>query len=259
MQMESALSVDRVLRGSWRTFRARFWRLVGTTALLALACLVIAGVFLLVLAAVPGSLRVGAGLVVGALSLVGLVAALAAYAGSVVRIVETGSQGSGPGSVSEVLRSLKGRLWKIAWVTAVAWVAILVGLILFIVPGVVLAILWSVYLPVIVVEGLALDSLARSRELVRGNALGVLGTHFVFAALLYVAMILVVVVVFLLMLLFGAIAGSDAAGAAGVVIQVLLPLATTPLGLVVGATIYFELAGVERSRGGSAALPTPQV
>ncbi|MDQ3532605.1 MAG: hypothetical protein M3456_09595, partial [Actinomycetota bacterium] len=83
------------------------------------------------------------------------------------------------------------RIGSVALASIVAGIAIGIGLVLLIIPGLVLLTWWAVIVPVIVLERVgAFDSFSRSRELVRGWDLKVFGV-IVLEALLIIAVSLI--------------------------------------------------------------------
>src|SRR5207237_1179714 len=79
-------------------------------------------------------------------------------------------------SVGETYRAVQPRLPGVIAAGVVAAIAIGIGFLLLIVPGLFLLTIWSMLVPVIVLEGLSAgDSFTRSREIVRGNGWSVFG------------------------------------------------------------------------------------
>jgi hypothetical protein len=82
-------------------------------------------------------------------------------------------------------------LWPVAVASILAGIAITIGLVLLIVPGLILITIWAVIIPVIVLERSGpLASFGRSQELVRGHGWHVFGT----LVLVFVIMIVVNIV-----------------------------------------------------------------
>jgi hypothetical protein len=117
-----------------------------------------------------------------------------------------------------------------------AGIAIAVGFVLLIVPGLILITLWAVIVPVIVIERRgALESFGRSRDLVRGNGWQVFG-------------ILVVLFVgaFLVQILIAALIGGISDSFAGFSLAVLLTsLLLIPLTALAASVIFFELRALK--------------
>jgi hypothetical protein len=154
------------------------------------------------------------------------------YAGMVVRLVEDVQDGRRDHSVGELLRSVTGVVVPLVLAGLLVGLAVAVGFVLLIVPGLIALTLFAVVAPAIVLERRGVvEALGRSRELVKGNGLQVFG---------------VIVAIFLLTIVVGAIVSAigDAAGTAGrIVAEILVSTATAPLGALAAAVLYFELRG----------------
>lgn len=183
---------------------------------------VISSVFgVLLIAASPG------------LAFIALIVSLVAttlFTGMVVELVSDVQDGRRDASAGQLLRAVTPVLGKLILVGIVAGIGILIGFILIVIPGLILATLWSVAAPVVVLERPAgLRALGRSRELVRGNAWNVFA------------------VILLLVILVGLIASGievagDAAGTAvGLVVRVIVGILTAPISALAAAVLYFDL------------------
>jgi len=117
-------------------------------------------------------------------------------------------------------------------------IAVAIGLILFIVPGLILLTVWAVTSPAIVAERRgALAAFGRSYELVRGQSWQVFG---------------VIVVAFLIAFVASAIAvaiGAAIGGVAAVVLlSIIVSILVAPIPALVASIVFFDL-------GGSAGVP----
>jgi hypothetical protein len=102
-------------------------------------------------------------------ALLGLVAS-AWYGGLVVRTVQDVHDGKADASIRELFASVTGVILPLILVGLVDGIAIVIGLALLIVPGLIILTVWAVAAPVVVVENPGVfAALSRSRELVRGN------------------------------------------------------------------------------------------
>jgi ABC-type multidrug transport system fused ATPase/permease subunit len=144
-----------ILAEAWRLYAAH-WR-----HLLALSVLVYLAVSLLVLAFA---------------FLIGILSAFISLAGVfwlqavLVKAVEDIRDGRADMSVRATLESALPRINAVSAVGLLASIAIGIGLALFIVPGLILLTIWSVVVPVLMLEGTGvLRSFGRSQELVRGH------------------------------------------------------------------------------------------
>ncbi len=177
-----------------------------------------------------GALLVAAG---GGLTLLALLVDLVAttlFTGMIVELVADVRDGRRDASVRRMLEAVTPVLGQLILVGIVAYVTIVIGIILFVLPGLVLLTIWAVFAPVVVLERPGgLKALGRSRELVRGNALRVFAVIFVFT-------ILVVI-------LAGAIevAAASAGTGAGIIARVVVGVLTAPLSALGSAVLYFEL------------------
>ena len=162
------------------------------------------------------------------------------FTAMVVELVNDVQDGRRDASAGQLLRAATPFLGPLIGVGLVASIAIVIGLFVFVIPGLILITVWSVFVPVIVLERApGLSSLRRSRELVRGNGWQV------FAVLL----VLFVLVGVLSLALDGAAA--SAGTAAGIVVRVVLGVLTAPFSALASAVLYFQLREL------SATVPGP--
>ena len=144
------LAIRGILKDTWRLYRRLFLRSF-LTGFIVFAAL---GLFELspYLSALTG--LIGTTLVQGAL----------------VEVVEDEHRGRAARGFGELYRSSWSRLGSMLAVSILMGIGVGVGLVLFIVPGVLLAIRWAVATPVVMLEGLgARDAMRRSQELVQGH------------------------------------------------------------------------------------------
>jgi hypothetical protein len=150
------------------------WRMYKTHArhLLAIAFVIylIAAIITALLALAGGNV----GLLLG--SLVSVIAAFVLQA-TLIKAVQDLRDGRADLSISETVNEALPYIWSVAGASILAGIAITIGLILIIVPGLFLITIWAVIIPVIVIERSgALASFGRSRQLVRGRGWHVFGT-----------------------------------------------------------------------------------
>ncbi len=148
------------------------------------------------------------------------------YAGMVILVLCSKTEDKGlPG----LWRALSPVLAKLVWVSLIVAAGVAAGLLLLILPGIIILILWIVAPPVAVVEEHGIfASLARSRELVRGNGLRV----FLFLLLLAMMIFLAAMISALLALPFGTGAAGSAIG------TFIFSAAVNPLTAVGPAALY---------------------
>ena len=211
-----------VLGETWKLYKAHAAHL-----------LVIAFVIYLVAAVVAGLLSLAGG-IIGALlgSIIEFFAAFLLQA-ALVKAVQDVRDGRADLSFGETVSAATPYLWAVAGASILAGIAITIGLILLIVPGLFLITIWAVIVPVIVIERSgALASFGRSHQLVRGH-----GWH-VFGTLVLVFLILIVVDI-LLGLAFSALPVLLRTGLSTVVSGTLI----APFLALVVTLIYYRLSG----------------
>src|SRR6202044_2385258 len=143
-------------------------------------------------------------------------------------------------SMGETVSAATPYIWTVAAASILAGIAITIGLILIIVPGLWLITIWAVIIPVIVIERSgALASFGRSRQLVRGHGWHVFGT----LVLVYIIMLVVNIV---LGLIFSALPNVLGDGLSSVISGTLI----SPFLALVVTLVYYRLSG---------GVPTPSV
>jgi hypothetical protein len=159
------------------------------------------------------------------------------FTGMVVRLVADVRDGRRDASVAQLLRAVGPMMGQLILVGIAAAVGIAIGFVLFVIPGLVLITLWSVAAAVVVLERPpALQALARSRELVRGNGLRV------FAVILLLDIAVAVVATALELL------ANSAGTGVGVVVRVIIGVLAAPLSALAAAVLYFELRDISAAR-----------
>jgi hypothetical protein len=124
-------------------------------------------------------------------SIVGLIAAFLVQA-ALVKAVEDVRDGRVDLSLGDTVQAARPAVGRVAVASILAGIAIGIGLILLIVPGLFLLTIWCLIVPVLVIEGVGVGaSFGRSRELVRGFAWNVFGTMVVAFLILIVAGIVI--------------------------------------------------------------------
>ena len=230
--MEQRLDVGGVIRRVWAIYVEQASVLMPAAAVV----FVVSGIVAALLAA-SGSLL---GVLVAEVI---VIVAGTLFTAMVVELVSDVQDGRRDFSSGQLLRAATPMLGQLIIVGLVAGVGIVIGLFLLIVPGLILITIWSVFVPVIVLErapGLA--SLARSRELVRGNGWQVFGV-----------LLVLFVLVGLLTVLIDSAAASAGTGA-GIVVRVVLGVLTAPFSALAAAVLYFDL---RRLSGGDQARVVP--
>lgn len=154
------------------------------------------------------------------------------YQGMVVELVRDVQDGRRDHSIGGLISSVEPVFWPLAAVTILFGIALGIGLLLLIVPGLIAMVIWWVVVPVTILERPGvLAAFGRSQELVRGNGWSVFG---------------VIVLVFLVIGAISIAAGLLAAplGSLG---QALVTWAVTaalaPLTALSASVLYFALVG----------------
>ncbi len=154
---------------------------------------------------------------------------------ALIKAVQDIRDGRADLSVSETVSAAVPYLWPVAVASILAGIAITIGLVLLIVPGLILITIWAVIIPVIVLERSGpLASFGRSRDLVRGHGWHVFGT----LVLVFVIMIVVNIV---LALIFAVLPLLWRNGLSAVISGTLI----APYLALVVTLIYYRLSGAD--------------
>jgi hypothetical protein len=171
------------------------------------------------------------GLIAAAVSIVGFFW----VQGALVETVRDVRDGRADRTVGETYRTVQPRLPALIASGIVAGVAIVIGLILLIVPGLFLITIWSMIGAVIVLEGRSAgEAFGRSREIVRGHGWQVFG-------LLVITFVLVVIAESLIGLLFAPLPEFLDTWLGSLVAHSL----TVPFAVAAVTTAYFKLTADE--------------
>ncbi len=128
--------------------------------------------------------------------------ATAASQGATVIAVSKVHLGS-ESSISEAFAGIKGRILYLALIMIGVGIGIGVGLILLIVPGIILALMWALAIPVAVLEDKGLrDATSRSSELTKGNRGRIFMVYFLYLVLLYIVILLWEIPIFAMLGIF---------------------------------------------------------
>jgi hypothetical protein len=158
-----------------------------------------------------------------------LAIATTAFGGMVVPVVASDRSQTAV-SIWDLPQAIDG-VWKeLLAVALIAGVGIFLGFLLAVIPGLILATVWSLVAPIVVIEHPGtLRALGRSRELVRGRGRKVFGV-------LLATSFLTSAVASGIALALGLLGPS-----VGVVARVVLVIVTAPLGAITAAVLYFEV------------------
>jgi hypothetical protein len=169
--------------------------------------------------------------------LVAAAATIATYwfQGMVVEAARDILDGRRDHSVGSLVRSATPVIGSLIIAGILAGIAVGIGLILLIVPGLFLLTIWAVIAPVIVIERTgALGSFGRSSELTKGNRWQVFGV-----------IVVLFILQFVVTALIQALADSAADSFAGYAIaDLIVRLLIAPLSAIAAAVLYFELTAI---------------
>jgi hypothetical protein len=234
------IEVGRVISESFSLYRGNVGALLGS----AFVVFAIAGI-------AQGLLNDGGGVVLVFLGVVVSMVATALYTGFVVKLVEdVRADGRRDLGVGDLFSSAQHAILPLIGNGILKGIAVAIGFVLLIVPGLFLLTIWAVTSPAIVAERSgAIDAFSRSYQLVRGQAWHVFG---------------VILVAFLIVIVVGAIAAAIGAaiGVAGmIVLAIIAGIATAPIPALVASIVFFDLGGSSTGSvpAPAAAAPGPAV
>jgi hypothetical protein len=230
----SRIEPGKVIGEAFETYQSQVGPLLGG----ALIVIGIAGI-------IEGILAVTGSLV---LVLLGVLIGLAAsflYTGYVVKLVQDVRDGRRDFSVGELFSHAAPYVVTLILNGILAGIAIAIGFVLIIVPGLILLTIWAVLAPSIVVEDQGVfEAFGRSRELVRGNGWNVFG-----------AIILAFLIVFAVGLV-ASIIGAAIGNAGRVILQAVANVLTAPVAALVSSILFFDLGGGAGATAPDAMAPT---
>ena len=165
------MDIGDVLSEAWNLYKRFLWQFF-LTALVVFAVLDL----LSALAGAAAGDSVGAGIFWGLIAFVIGIVGYFWVQGALVELVRDVRDGRADRTIGETYATVRPRLPALIAAGILAALGIGIGLILFIVPGLFLLTIWSMLVPVIVIEGRAAgESFTRSREIVRGHGWPVFG------------------------------------------------------------------------------------
>jgi hypothetical protein len=227
-----------VIREAWDLYKTHWQHLLP----IALVVYVVLGLVSLLLAIALGWF----GAILGALiSIIGVFWLQATLVEAVVDIRD----GRADLSMGQTFARAQEHIGRVAVAGILAGLAIAVGLLLLIVPGLYLMTIWSVLIPVIVLERKAvMEAFGRSRELVSGNGWNVFGVIVISFLILIGAGILLGIALFWLPGAFGEYIRS-----------VISNTITIPFVALAWTIMYFRLLELKEPAAATAAAATPDV
>ena len=184
------------------------------------------------------------GWLIGLIYFVASILATLYIQGVLARIVQdVREDGKVDWSVGELLKSINPKLLPLLGLTIVLSILISIGLVLFIIPGIILALIWFVAVPVLIIEDKGVfDSMSRSGELTKGNRWRIFGLMLVVYIGVFVVFIIAALIAAVLPIL-------------GLIAFVVLAVIVYPWLAVVVPTVYYALAGAKGQA--TPAMPAP--
>jgi hypothetical protein len=211
----------RVIGEAFETYQSQAGPLLGG----ALIVIGLAGVIEGILAITGSLILVLLGVLIG-------LAASFLYTGYVVKLVQDVRDGRRDFTVGELFSHAAPFVGTLVLNGILAGIAIAIGFVLIIVPGLILLTIWAVIAPSIVVEDRGVfEAFARSRELVRGHGWQVFG-----------AIVLAFLIVFVVGLV-ASIVGAAIGNVGQVILQTAASVATAPVAALVSSILFFDLGG----------------
>lgn len=243
------LDIGRTLSRVFSTYGQNLGLLVGTALLVFIPVAIIAALL---------PILFGQGIVVQALSAAVQIVGGFVYTGVVVKSVQDLESGQHGLSIGHLFSAVAPVLGTLVVVGVIAGIAVGIGFILLVIPGLILATIWAVIAPAVVVEGQGVGgAFSRSLELTRNNFWQVFVVLLVVYAILFAASFVLGALV-VAAFIGAAVAGSTGAlTAATIVSAVVLLLAsalTAPLVALAQAIMFFDLRALTE---GGAAVPAP--
>ncbi|MEX0972066.1 MAG: hypothetical protein WDZ46_02255 [Solirubrobacterales bacterium] len=236
-QPAKRIGVGDVISETFSIYGQHFLALIGS----ALAVFVVVGL-------VAGILQGVGGLLLGLLAAALRLAGHALYTGFVVKLVQDVRDGRRDQSVGDLFSAATPFILALIGFGILFGLAVTIGFVFLIVPGLILLTFWSVGAPAIVVEGIGpIDAFGRSWRLVRGNAWAVFGT-------LVVVLLIVIGIGIVLAAIATPIGDGEAATWIAAIVSTTL---TAPIFSIAVTVLYYELAGDVSIPGPPAASEPP--
>jgi hypothetical protein len=177
----------------------------------------------------------------GLLSFIGLLALVVGelIAFAAIFLVAMADLHQTPVHIEGLIKTATGRFWPMLGLFLLLIIGVAIGLILLIVPGIILALAWSVAMPVLVLENRGVfDSFKRSAELTRGKRWSIFLVFFV-------VWLVTFVIELAIMALFGGFQGfiSRQPSLVSTVISQLSLVVTVPFYAVLTTALFNQLRG----------------
>jgi len=164
--------------------------------------------------------------------------------GALIEAVRDVRDGRADLSVSETFARVQPRLGNIIGAGILLGLAVGIGFVFFIAPGLFLLTIWIAVIPAIVLEGRGIgESFGRSRELVRGNGWNVFGV-----------LILTILILIAVSLVVSLVLSPLTDWLAGLIQQAISSLVIGPVVVTIWTLVYYRL----KAREDEAAAPAPE-
>jgi len=232
------ISVGDVISETFTIYGQNFGALIGS----ALVVFVVVGLL-------AGILKAAGGLILVLLAAAIRMAGNALYVGFVVKLIEDTRDGRRDFGVGDLFSAAAPFILPLIGFGILFGIAVTVGFLLLIVPGLILITFWSVGAPAIVVEGIGpIDAFGRSWRLVRGNAWPVFGV-----------LVVVLLIVIGIGIVLGALATPIGDGEASTwIASIISTTLTAPIFAIAVSVLYFELAGPSAPEASAVSAPASQ-
>ena len=213
-----------LIREAWAIYRAHWWHLT----LIAVVVYITISVVVIALAFLIGGWAVFVSL-----------AGVFWLQGVLVKAVEDVRDGRADLSVRATLESALPKINVLSATGILASIAIGIGFLLLIVPGLILLTIWSVVIPAVMVENTGVfRGFGRSQELVRGNGLNV-----------FTVIVLTVALIIVAGLVAGlALAPINPEWVESIIVNVVANTVVAPFTAVAWTLMYFRLRALETAR-----------
>jgi hypothetical protein len=217
-----------VIGEAWQMYKAHWKHLLAIAFVIYLAAAIISAILGLL-----GTIGIYLALLVSIIALFLLQATL-------VKAVQDVRDGRADLSISETVNQATPFIGPVALASFLAGIAIFIGFILIIVPGLILITIWAVIVPVIVIERSGvMASFGRSRELVKGRGWHVFGT-----------LVLTWIILFVVQIILGLIFSFAPHALRGGLASVISGTIVAPFIALVVTMIYYRLSSTMAPAGG---------
>jgi hypothetical protein len=163
-----SVTVSGILSDAWRLYRLLFRRSIG------FAAVVIAVLTAVNVAQYAVPRHTGLSVLLGIAAVVLAFAGPVIIQGALIELVRNIHEGRRPAGINALLERVGECFWQLLKVSIIYGLGVGLGLVLFIVPGLIIMARWSLMAPLVVLENVTQGAAARSSSLVRGKAQTVL-------------------------------------------------------------------------------------